>query len=587
MNGSSIVWLIKSGGRVLGPYSREEVIGLLRTREVSIMDEACSPQKRWQPIRSQTPFIRIVDDLIQASHDAADQTLTTSEHLTESITLGDVEVTPGAEGFDKTPNLGSVMREIVYENVEDKIDVQPTTRASRYQMASGSNQQVERVVKKGTNILWAFTIFVVLTLLSFVAVQRFILQPKRVQQAADDAFREGEKALQVGAYKEALVNFKKVNADHPQIRLADYYLGLLLIQEEGQTLIGKRFLSQVMAHSPEKKALALNAYGVAELYEQNLGQAREWLNKALDEQPNLPETHVNLAILDYIERKYPEAYNRLSRVVSQGFADFFAHFFLLQLQTNILEQTGGVKSSPTLAQDLEKFVSTPHAYLQEALLLKVYSELEGSAVAESKVRLLLDVDPYLTESHLRSLLLYQRMQNWEQLQNYCQKIVGNNPAEAYLSALAALCAAKSGRMTEAKTAIERALSQSPKDPQVQSVYAYVLELMGQKEQSSLALGKALELDRAAAFALPLILQAQFCWQSQDWECVQKTAGKLNEKPTTRLQSLAWRAAYEVNAKNKNVSSTLQEGLRLSKDYKPLLSIRERAHELGLIEGGAQ
>ena len=44
-------WLIKSENRILGPYNFEQVIDLIRKKQISIIDEIRDPETRWLYVR--------------------------------------------------------------------------------------------------------------------------------------------------------------------------------------------------------------------------------------------------------------------------------------------------------------------------------------------------------------------------------------------------------------------------------------------------------------------------------------------------------------------------------------------------------
>ena len=43
-------WLVKSSTRILGPFTRDEVMTLLSRRQVTIIDEIRQPDGRWNYI---------------------------------------------------------------------------------------------------------------------------------------------------------------------------------------------------------------------------------------------------------------------------------------------------------------------------------------------------------------------------------------------------------------------------------------------------------------------------------------------------------------------------------------------------------
>src|SRR4051812_42136961 len=93
-----IPWLVKSSGRILGPFPQVKIIELLRTREISVLDEVSEPGRRWQTIQYHDDFRAAIDSLRKASlSERTEATWTPSTvtgNLTQTVTdLADSELT--------------------------------------------------------------------------------------------------------------------------------------------------------------------------------------------------------------------------------------------------------------------------------------------------------------------------------------------------------------------------------------------------------------------------------------------------------------------------------------------------------------
>ncbi len=56
-------WLIKSENKILGPYSFDQILDLLRKKQISIIDEIRDPETRWLYVRENNEFKNIVEEI--------------------------------------------------------------------------------------------------------------------------------------------------------------------------------------------------------------------------------------------------------------------------------------------------------------------------------------------------------------------------------------------------------------------------------------------------------------------------------------------------------------------------------------------
>jgi hypothetical protein len=275
-----IPWLVKSSGRILGPYPISKIVELLRSREISVLDEVSAPSRRWQTIQYHPTYKDIVDDLRRANvSDKTEVTFTptsVSGNLTQTLT----DITNGAvtsELTDEINGFGDTAKEIVIHNVQEQKQQGGPSYASRFQAAHEQNVAIQRQVEKTTRSLW------IVTVLILGLVGAFIVQKKMFRSGAESKPQTvaGLKAavmayVQTGQYAEALRELKSFFPDgNPSGEMAIYY-GSLMIQVEGQTVIGRRILNTVIsARRPEMKQ-AYTSIGVADMLDGQLDQAPRW-----------------------------------------------------------------------------------------------------------------------------------------------------------------------------------------------------------------------------------------------------------------------------------------------------------------------
>jgi len=235
-----------------------------------------------------------------------------------------------------------------------------------------------------------------------------------------------------------------------------------------------------------------------------------------------------------------------------------------------------------VATAVREFVEKKWDYSAEAGFYALYFDmLQGTRGFESRLQAYLDRDPKLTEDHRHNVFIYKGRTQWKALARFCEQEaekVGSGPR---VLTLLASCHAREQRWDLARRDIEQAVHQSPKDPLIQAWYSYILRESGDAEQASVVLGRAIELNRKGDYALPWLLQAQFCQKNDDMSCTRESLQKIYENNLDDLTAVSGLAAVHAQAKNYTEAIKLiDKGLRISPDYSPLLALRQRAEREG-------
>ncbi len=98
---STGLWLVKSGGRILGPFSREEVVAKLKSKELVLLDEVAQPLRRWRYVRDEMEFARVVESLRMGAYAGREDTQPSS-----MITLSRTDrVASDSDEFSQTDRI--------------------------------------------------------------------------------------------------------------------------------------------------------------------------------------------------------------------------------------------------------------------------------------------------------------------------------------------------------------------------------------------------------------------------------------------------------------------------------------------------
>jgi hypothetical protein len=131
-------WMVRSGGRISGPYSKRQIPELLKSREVHLRDEVSEPFSRWITLEFHSQFADEVDAFKREIHsEKTEVSLTPAETtgfgITQTTTdLADSEltqeITHDLSGFTNT-------KEIVIDDVQDTPGAQKRNlEAAQYQL---------------------------------------------------------------------------------------------------------------------------------------------------------------------------------------------------------------------------------------------------------------------------------------------------------------------------------------------------------------------------------------------------------------------------------------------------------------------
>ncbi len=570
-------WLVRSNGRILGPFKKDEIGQLLKTRELATIDEASQPGSRWASLKDLPAFAKIIADIRDATMnpDTGELTLTTSaESFTQTMTssLGEGvrdDLTEKIQALGAQPGA-----EIVYEDLEDRIEAfsQQNSGNARYQSARQGPQSIDRQVKKTTGFLWALTGLILFSAIGFVFLDQMEKKRRGQSLVSGDYFESAVAAYELGDFSKALSDFKRVEAEHQRFEDVDYFLGVLLVSQEGQTLVGRRFLSQYAERGAKYLADAFAGLALADLVDLDLASAKQNSIRALAENPSHVPALVNLAFVEKTQKNNLEAQKLLDRARQSDNRNAMVQMMRLKLSLDLVPR-GNIEQLRILEKRLTEFADKFYDYRQEAYFVRAHvrnymNDLLG--MEEDMIRAL-DSDPYLTRDHRHDPLIFQKFLDATFFASICQSSYERSQKSAQLSAFLAVCLSRYGQVEEASRWIDSAILQAPRDALVVAAYAFVLEKANRPDQSLLAVGKASELNRDKIYSLPILLQARFCSQSEDWPCVRERWTELKNREGYQLQATVGLAEYARQMKiDGDYVKFKNEAANFSVSYKPLV-----------------
>ncbi len=589
MAAAETLWLVKSSGRILGPFTSARIGEMLRTREVSVLDEVSSPLRRWQTIQYHEHFKDLIERLRKSNiSETTDPTWTVNSGNTSNLTQTLTDSLTGelTEEITDVSSFTSTAKEIVIHNVQEEGRPQTGGAAGRYQTQHGQNTAIQQQVEKTTRGLWIVTIVV----LGVVAA--FVMQ-KRMGGVGDSRLSAASLKQQVmasvgaGQYQDAL-RLLKLGIPDPIMAgdLAIFY-GSLLIQVEGQTTQGRRLLSAVVSARRGDMKQAYTGLGIADFLDGQVDSAQENFDKATALDASYTPAIINAAAValqrgDYIRAK-ALAVKALQISPLQGEALLtLAQAELLLSQTK--GNTGELAHSQLM---IREFLSHQWDFSSELGFYNVFFDyLRGDKALEDHLREYLDRDPQLTNDHRHNVFIYRGHTQWKMLGRFCEQMAGKLGTNPRAAVLMASCYSHEGRWDQARKHIMKAVQQSPKDALVQAWFSYVLQESGDATEGSVVLAKANDLNRRGEFVLPALLQARWCQSKEDWDCARDSWQRIYEHNLDSLPAVAGLAVFQANRGTRNEAFRMMErGFKISPDYIPLLLLRQKAEREGWYAAG--
>lgn len=568
-------WLIRSSGRISGPFSKGQIPQLLKSREVQLRDEIAAPQQRWRHIEFHPDFTEDVDFFKrQVMHENTEVSLTPTGTHSNTQTLTDLngdmteEITNDLSGFTSTEEI--VVND-VKEFREDKPINSKDIYSAQYQLQGlKNNSNLDRKVKETSRwIQWAALFLVLVLAGGFFFMTR--QKPTPTASLSEKDYKATVlNEIQLGNYSSAL-NLLKSRSSQPNF-VEEYgiYYSILLIQVEQQTLLARRAMEQLQNVQPQSNVRVLTGLGLSYLFDGQLSKASEYFSQALNADRGFTPARIDEFTSAYLSRNYSE----VSRILSENKLPLEPEAILTRafyfLESDDKEELKKMQS------ELSRYLQGKYDFRFEGQIAKglIDTALSGQSLSLTTTRDLLDSDPNLTSDHRHNLFVYRGHLEGPALLSSCMKLGDRIQKETDRMLFKAVCQFRAKAFQQSRAAIEQVVDHNPKNALIQAWYALVLRETGSPDQASVALGRAMEANRRDGFRLPFLLQARFCESANNTNCAYESWKSLLELDYNNLAAITGMAALsQKNGNNAEAKKMLTRGLTLSPDYKPLLAIR--------------
>ncbi len=567
------VWLIKSSTRILGPFSVEEVATLLKTRQVSIIDEIRLPSGRWSYIRENQRFMDIVRSIREEQDNSPENTMTQSIPHNTSFTKTEPTV-DSEQTLTPVPNQSPQMKD-VSSAVERAVN-KTTMPAAGVSYGTSNDFRVQNKIRHQSNVLrWAVIGVAAVAVLGIYVT----LGNRQATQGGnyDELIARAIRYKSVGLYDKSLQAYKgAASVKEPDLD-TQIQMAPVLISEDRQTLQGRRILEKAIVQENRQRSELVDAYlGIAVSYmmDGDLKEAENTLQKAIGHEPFNIAARLNLAIVEMKKGNYKEAMHKFEHVLSKDPTNVMALYGRSMAAMEVAKTTSDMGFLKPLVSDLQNALKKTNLLRQELSLFLIYSyNLLGDVDAMNQAIVKFLSEPSgVSGLYTHSLSVDWRFTQWDYLEKYCSEVYNKSVPSAELKAVRALCLMEVNRDTDADKLLREAISEGPKDPYVLVAQAAYLKKTGRVPEA-LAVLKMPEL---VSLSVRDRLVGDICMSTHDVNCAQAAFTKMYERNNTSAPALYGLAWVVIKRKDRNSAyNYVRAGLQSEPTFIPLLEMRDQ------------
>lgn len=619
-------WLVKSGDRIMGPYSTDDLSQMIREKEVVVIDEIMAPQMRWLYVRDVEVFAPVVEDirrgLMHSREDTEVQGYTNNVSSSARADLpnsvpsssgspamvgGDdndpTMITQTAAGSETLPNLGGagaslpktpsappvsilsqtpprgtgfgvvtpvkpVMIPLPHHNKEAVKEAAKNANGTARDQEPSAQYVRPKIGGKssviiGSAVLIIAAVFIIYTVLKSPQMSHSVTNSDNLQTQASVAWKRGE-------FERALELYRALNHDQPGQPIIAARLATLMMKLEGQTVEAKRVIESatVNAKNDEQKSALAIASGLAALQNDDPKEASISFANAKSSWIASFDEGVAQSLL----KDWTQAAKAFTTAGENAVA------LLMLARTHLNAGDSGVSKIVARREAdsaIKKALLQAPDYQQESLVVAAYIDalMGNTKRANKEVLEAIETDPNQTNDHFHDPTLNLDQVSWPKLLPYCQSI--NKELGSRLSgALMGVCLAKANQLEEASKLIDSEIGKEPGNTYLHAVAAYLHGLADRDDASRASLTLSAKNGNSR---LAQILSARLCMREKQDACADEAWSKLageNFPPIAAITGLA--QLRQAKGDHEAATALLVKAELMSPKYLPLLRLRQDA-----------
>ena len=408
-------WLIKSENRILGPYNFEQVIDLIRKKQISIIDEIRDPETRWLYVRENGEFKIIVDEM-RSEIDARTEGTKTFQSSTSKSTE-DTSMQKTKTDLNQFTDINIEAKEVTVTN--EVISTPAAAPVLKTEKAKVYGVQTDAVIQNKMNIfsskiLVGTVVSVVLLLTSFFGY--IYVQKRNVLKQEEELALQIKKFKYLGLYQKAVDVFAKLPTANQKKMVPELLEIYPLLESTG--LVGPDDIKSLKADSgltQEQKANVEIINFLVSMQLQNYGQAQEFLVKATALFPTSLLIKENEALLNLKRGQFSNSFSLFKSLFSQ---DKNGRFLLGMVQAFYgLSSSEKVPVKKELLSNLEKYTTVYYDYKKELLLAQIAlaHDLDETVLFKVSKTQFFNTPCLLSKQFIKPNLLAQNTYAWTEL----------------------------------------------------------------------------------------------------------------------------------------------------------------------------
>ena len=407
-------WLIKSENKILGPYNFEQVIDLIRKKQISIIDEIRDPETRWLYVRENGEFKIIVDEM-RSEIDARTEGTKTFQSITKSPE--DTAMQKTKTDLNQFTDINIEAKEVVVTN--EVISTPAPSPVPKMERAKVYGVQTDVVIQNKMNIFSSkifvgTVVSVVLLLTSFFGY--IYVQKRNILRQEEELALQIKKFKYLGLYQKAVDLFAKLPAANQKKIVPELLEIYPLLESTG--LVGPDDIKSLKTDSglsQEQKANIEIINFLVSMQLQNYGQAQEFLVKATALLPTSLLIKENEALLNLKRGQFTNSFTLFKSIFSQ---DKNGRYLLGMVQAyyglTVAEKTPLRKE---LLSNLEKYTTVYYDFKKELLLAQIAlaHDLEETVLFKVSKSQFFNTPCLLSKQFVKPNLLAQNTYAWAEL----------------------------------------------------------------------------------------------------------------------------------------------------------------------------
>jgi hypothetical protein len=408
-------WIVKSENTILGPYSFDQIIDLIRKKQISLIDEIRDTETRWLYVRENAEFKSIVEEM-RKEIDARQES--TKTYQSQSKIEDPLQKTKTDINQFTDINLETKDIDVVKEILSNSFEMTPPPPKA-VEKARVYGVQTDAVVQEklglfSNKLMVSSIVAVVLAVSAFFGY--VYIQKRNIQRQEEELALQIKKYRFLGLYQKAIEVFSKLPQSNQKKLLPDLLEIYPLLESAGLVNYDmiKSMKVEFSLNLEQKANIELINYWQS-MKQQNYGEAQEYLVKATALQPASLLIKENEALLQLKKGQSSAAFKQFKNIFNE---EKNGRYLL-----GMVQSFWGLSSSEKnvynhdLLQSLERYTTVYYDYKKELLLAQITlaQELGNDVLYKVSVKQFLNTPCLLSQKFTKPTLLAPNSYLWKDL----------------------------------------------------------------------------------------------------------------------------------------------------------------------------